>query len=154
MKKVIDFTGITVVFACHDGAGNFLMAKRSNQARDEQGTWDQGGGSLEYGDLIEETLRKEIMEEYCAEVLDFELMGFREVRREQDGVKSHWLAFDYKVLIDPAQVQNGEPHKADEIAWYKLENLPFPMHSQWPIYYEKYKDKLNEPYIKEGDTIE
>ena len=154
MKKGIDFTGITVVFACHDGAGNFLLSKRTPEARDEHGTWAQGGGGLEFGDMLEDTLRKEIQEEFCADVLDFEFLGIREVHRENDGIKSHWIAFDYKVLIDPSQVRNGEPHKAAEIGWFALDNLPSPMYSQWPIFYGKYKDKLNEPYIKESGTIE
>jgi ADP-ribose pyrophosphatase YjhB (NUDIX family) len=154
MKKGIDFTGISVTFACHDGAGNFLLAKRSAQTRDEQGTWDLGGGGLELGDLIEDTLRKEVKEEYCADILDFEQLGMREVHREKDGVKSHWIAFDFKVLLDPAQVQNGEPHKIDELGWFSLHNLPSPLHSQLPFYFEKYTTKLREPYIKESGTIE
>jgi 8-oxo-dGTP pyrophosphatase MutT (NUDIX family) len=145
MKKGVDYTGITVVFACHDGAGNYLFSKRSTQTRDEHGTWDPGGGGLEFGDTIENTLRKEISEEYCTDVLSFEPLGIREVHREHDGVKTHWVAHDFKVLIDPSKVQNGEPHKADEIAWFRLENLPTPMHSQWPIFFSKYKDQLTAP---------
>lgn len=37
MKKGEDFTGITIVFLCHDGEGNFLLAKRGAQCRDENG---------------------------------------------------------------------------------------------------------------------
>jgi ADP-ribose pyrophosphatase YjhB (NUDIX family) len=142
MTKGIDFIGVAVVFACHDGNGNFLFSKRSKECRDEHGTWDPGGGGVEFGDTIEDTLRKEIKEEYCADVLDAEYLGFREVYREQDGVKSHWIAFDYKVLVDPSQVQNGEPHKMDELAWYRLDALPTPMHSQWDIFFDLHKEKL------------
>jgi hypothetical protein len=28
MKKGVDYIGVTVVFACHDGEGNYLFAKR------------------------------------------------------------------------------------------------------------------------------
>jgi len=35
LKKGIDFTGVSIVYFCHDGKGNFLMQKRSQQARDE-----------------------------------------------------------------------------------------------------------------------
>lgn len=37
MQKGVDYTGITVVFCCHDGQGRFVMAKRSNNSRDEAG---------------------------------------------------------------------------------------------------------------------
>jgi 8-oxo-dGTP diphosphatase len=147
MKKGVDFPGVTVVFACHDGEGNFLFAKRSTQARDEHGTWDQGGGALELHDTVEGTLRKEIREEYCTDVLGFEFMGYRDVHREHEGVKTHWIALDFKVLIDPMKVANGEPHKIDDVQWFRLDALPTPMHSQWARFYELYEGKLNASYV-------
>ncbi len=62
--KGADFTGVAIVFFCHHGKGNFIMAKRSQNARDEQGKWDIGGGGLDFGISVEETLKKEIKEEY------------------------------------------------------------------------------------------
>ncbi len=138
MKKGIDYTGITVVFFCHDGQGNFLLAKRSTSCRDEHGRWDPGGGALEVGYSVEETLRKEIFEEYGTSVIDLEFLGYRDVHRE----KTHWIALDFKVRVDRIKVKNNEPHKFDEIGWFKLDNLPQPLHSQMGIYLEKYKDKL------------
>jgi hypothetical protein len=52
MKKGIDCIGNTVVFACHDGQGNYLLSKRSTACRDEHGTWDQGGGGIELHDTV------------------------------------------------------------------------------------------------------
>jgi 8-oxo-dGTP pyrophosphatase MutT (NUDIX family) len=145
MRKGVDYTGNTVVFACHDGEGNFVFSKRSVQCRDEHGTWDPGGGALEFGDTVENTLRKEIREEYCTEVVDYEFLGYRDVHREQNGEKTHWIALDFKVRIDRSKVANGEPHKADEIAWFRLDALPTPMHSQWPIFFKQYREKLMAP---------
>jgi 8-oxo-dGTP pyrophosphatase MutT (NUDIX family) len=118
------------------------MAKRSNQARDEKGCWDIGGGGLEFEDGVEETLKKEILEEYCTEVVSFEFLGYRDVRRENNGVKTHWIALDFKVLVSPETIKIGEPHKFDDIGWFSTDNLPSPLHSQLPTFLEKYKDKL------------
>src|SRR6185295_6821186 len=71
MKKGIDHIGVTVVYFCHDGKGNVLMAKRSANTRDEQGRWDIGGGGVEFGDTVEDTLRKKIKEEYNCDVIGF-----------------------------------------------------------------------------------
>ncbi|HLD39769.1 MAG TPA: NUDIX domain-containing protein [Candidatus Nanoarchaeia archaeon] len=141
-RKGVDFTGITIVFICHDGGGNFLMAKRSKNCRDEQGNWDIGGGSLEFSENILDTLKREIEEEYCTEVLEHEFLGYREVHRENNGVKSHWIAFDFKVKVDKSKVKIGEPHKQDDIGWFTLSNLPAPVHSQFPIFLGRYKNKL------------
>jgi 8-oxo-dGTP pyrophosphatase MutT (NUDIX family) len=143
MKKGEDFTGVSIVFTCHDGKGNYLLAKRGTNCRDEHGTWDPGGGGLEFGDSVEATLRKEIAEEYGADVLAYEFLGFRDVHREQNGRKTHWVALDFKVLVDPAKVKNGEPHKLDEIGWFRLDTLPAPLHSQYPKFLELYKDRLS-----------
>jgi 8-oxo-dGTP pyrophosphatase MutT (NUDIX family) len=142
MQKGVDFIGVSVVYFCHDGKGNVFMAKRSQNARDEKGKWDIGGGGVEFGDTVVETLRKEIMEEYCTEVLDYEFLGYRDVHRENDGKKTHWVTFDFKILVNREKAKNGEPHKFDEAEWFTLKNLPSPIHSQLPMFLEKYKDKL------------
>jgi 8-oxo-dGTP diphosphatase len=142
MKKGVDYTGVTVVYFCHDGQGNFLFSKRSTNCRDEHGCWDEGGGSIEFDHTVEGTLRKEIKEEYCTDVLDYEFLGYSDVHREHEGTKTHWIALDFKVLIDREKVKNGEPHKFDEIGWFRLDKLPSPLHSQTPRRLGLYKDKL------------
>lgn len=142
MQKGFDFIGNSVVYFCHDGKGNVLLAKRSKNARDEQGMWDIGGGGIELGDLAVETLKKEIKEEYCADVLSYEFLGYRDVHREHAGKKTHWIVLDFKALVNREQAKIGEPHKFDDIGWFTLGTLPSPVHSQLPTFLEKYKDKL------------
>lgn len=142
MKKGEDFVGVTIVYACHDGKGNYLFNKRSANCRDEHGRWDPGGGGLEFGDTVEGTLHKEIGEEYCTDVLAYEFLGYRDVHREHDGRPTHWIGLDFKVLVDRGKVANGEPHKFDELGWFRLDNLPTPIHSQYPHFLALYRDKL------------
>ncbi len=142
MKKGSDYTGITIVYACHDGDGNFLFNKRGIKCRDEHGAWDIGGGGLEFGDTVENTLKKEIKEEYCTDVLGYEFLGYRDVHRENDGKPTHWVALDFKVLVDKDKVGNGEPHKFDAVDWFRLNSLPSKTHSQFPNFLNLYKDKL------------
>jgi len=142
MKKGVDYIGVGVVFFCHDGRGNYLLHKRSAATRDDQGTWDVGGGALELHELLEDAMKREIKEEYCADVLEHEFLGFRQVRRDNGTEKAHWLAFDFRVLLDPNQVRNGNPEKIDELGWFRLGEFPTPLHSQLPTGLALYKDKL------------
>lgn len=142
MQKGADYTGVSVVYFCHDGKKNFIMAKRGQNCRDEQGKWDIGGGGVEFGVPIEENLRNEIREEYGTDVLNFEFLGFRDVHREQNGKKTHWVALDFKVLVDKEKAKNGEPHKFDAVEWFTLDTLPSPLHSQLPAFLKKYDSQL------------
>ena len=143
MKKGKDYIGNTVVFICHDGAGNYLLSKRSDNCRDEQGTWDCGGGGIELGDTAEKTVADEISQEYCAQAQEIEFLGYRDVfRTNANGEETHWVALDFKVLIDPSTVANGEPHKFEELVWFRLDALPSPLHSQLPYTIEKYRERL------------
>lgn len=142
MKKGLDFTGISVVFFCHDGKGNILMNQRSQNCRDERGCWDIGGGSLEFGENAVDGVKREIKEEYCVDVLECEFLGYRDVHRVVDGRKSHWLALDYLVRIDSDGVKIGDPEKMDAVGWFTLGTLPSPIHSQFPKFLELYKDRL------------
>ncbi|MFH0890898.1 MAG: NUDIX domain-containing protein [Candidatus Liptonbacteria bacterium] len=142
MIKGKDFVGVCVVYFCHDGKGNFAMHKRSPNTRDEQGRWDVGGGGVELHETVEECLGKEVKEEWGANIVSYEFLGFRDVHRNKDGNPTHWIALDFKVLVDPTQIRNGEPHKFDEIGWFRLDNLPSPRHSQLDYALQKYADKL------------
>jgi len=142
MQKGADFIGVSVIYFCHDDKGRVWLAKRSQNARDEKGNWDIGGGGVEFGDTVVDTLKKEILEEYCTNVLDYEFLGYRDIHRENDGKKTHWVTFDFKVLVDHKKAKIGEPHKFDDAGWFTLKNLPSPIHSQLPMFLEKYKDKL------------
>jgi 8-oxo-dGTP pyrophosphatase MutT (NUDIX family) len=142
LRKGIDCIGITVVYFCHDGAGKFVMAQRSQNARDEQGRWDIGGGGLEFGELVEDTLRREIKEEYSTDVLGHEFLGYRDVHREKEGVPTHWIALDFKARIDPAKVAIGEPHKFDNIGFFTFDTIPKDIHSQLPEFLRLYREKL------------
>ncbi len=143
MRRGIDHIGVGVVFFCHDGNGNFLMSKRSRNTRDEHGRWDPGGGSIELGESVGDALKREIKEEYCTKVIQSDFLGFRDVHRiDEKGNKTHWVVLDFKVLIDKDKVKNGVPNEHEEIGWFKLDNLPSPVHSQFPTFVKNYKHKL------------
>jgi len=142
MKAGIDYPGVSVVFFCHDGNGDFLMNKRSKNCRDEHDRWDIGAGAVRLYENLTDALEREIREEYCTSILNCEFLGYRDVHRQDNEFKTHWVTHDFKVLVDSSKAKNGEPHKFDEIGWFRLDNLPFPLHSQLLHFLEIYKNKL------------
>jgi 8-oxo-dGTP diphosphatase len=143
LHKGISFVGVTTCFFCYDGRGRFFMAKRSQKARDEQGTWDTGGGGLKWGLSAEENMRREVKEEYNGDVLKSSFLGYRDAFRElKDGTKTHWLAIDFAVLVDPEVIRINEPDMFDDSGWFTLDDLPSPLHSLKPEYFKKYDAQL------------
>jgi 8-oxo-dGTP pyrophosphatase MutT (NUDIX family) len=142
MRKGFNFPGVTIVYFCHDGKGNFIMGRRSKNTRDEHGRWDIGAGGLEFGEKIENTLRREVEEEYGTDILVYEFLGFRELHRKHKGETTHWIALDFKVLVDSKKVKNNEPHKFDDVSWFTLETIPTKTHSQLSNFLRNYNEKL------------
>lgn len=125
----IDHIGICVSFVCHDGNGNTLLQKRSQTCRDERGTWDFGGGKMEFGEDFAQAALRELKEEYdCDGEIEYQL-PVANVLRENDGVKTHWINVAFIIKVNPKEVKIGEPKDIDELGWFKLDKLPSPMHS-------------------------
>ncbi len=94
------------------------------------------------GDTIIETLKREIKEEYGTEVLSYEFLGFQDIFRTQETARTHWVALNFLVRVDPQTAHNAEPHKFDDVGWFRLDAFPEPLHSQFPGFLELYQDKI------------
>ena len=90
-KRGVDHIGVNCTFWCHDGNGRVLMHKRSTACRDEHGRWDFGAGSMEFGETFEDTVRREVLEEYGTEPLEIRYVTSVNVLREHNGRSTHWI---------------------------------------------------------------
>jgi ADP-ribose pyrophosphatase YjhB (NUDIX family) len=134
-RRGIDHIGVSASFVIHDGEGNVLLQKRGPNARDENGNWDVGGGAIEFGESIDEALRRELHEELCVEPIDIQCLMVYDAFRELNSVPTHWIAIIHAIQVDPSQIKIGEPDKIDELGWFKSDTLPSPLHSQfWKSY--------------------
>lgn len=135
LKRGVDHIGISASFIVHDGKGRVLLQRRGSGARDENGNWDVGGGAIEFGESIDEAVKREIKEELSVSTLDIKFLSVYDAHRELNGVKTHWVAIMHAVLVDPKKVKIGEPDKIDALDWFTSDNLPSPLHSQfWKSY--------------------
>jgi 8-oxo-dGTP pyrophosphatase MutT (NUDIX family) len=83
------FPGITVIFFCYDEQGQFLLAKRSEHARDEKGAWAPGAGGLKHGERAEDAVRRELQEEYGTTPLRTDFFGYFDVFRKDGDAPTH-----------------------------------------------------------------
>lgn len=130
-RRGVDHIGVSACAVIHDGEGRILMMKRGPKARDERGNWDICGGAIEFGESIDEALKREIQEELCCEPLEIDFITAYDAHREHEGSKTHWIALIHAVKVNPAEVKIGEPHKIAEIGWFTVDTLPLPRHTQF-----------------------
>ncbi len=125
MKIGFDCIGIVVATLCHDGQGNYAMMKRSSKSRDSHGFWDFGGGTVEFGEKLEETLVREVKEEFGVVPISYTQIGTRDIIDTE--AKKHWIGVFYKVEVDRDTVYNAEPETHEDLQWFKLPDVPSPL---------------------------
>lgn len=104
---------------------------------------------MKHGQSVEESMLREIKEEYDADPLGYEFLGYFDAFREQPGKgMTHWLALCFAVHVDSKQVKINEPEMVDDYGWYDLENLPNPLHSQFGVFMEKHGAALKKAMQK------
>lgn len=130
-RRGIDHIGVGIVAVVHDGHGRILLMKRGQKARDEQGRWDVCGGAIEFGETIDQAIKREVAEELCTEPTEVVFLSAYDAHREHNGDKTHWVQVVHAVQVDPTKIAIGEPHKIDELEWFAIDSLPTPLHSQF-----------------------
>jgi ADP-ribose pyrophosphatase YjhB (NUDIX family) len=106
--------------------GIYFLSKRGQQAKNEKGTWEGPGGSVEFGESMEDALRREMKEEY-----DIEIEIVKKFPAEDHFIpeeKQHWVATTFWARIKKGyEPKIMEPHKCDAIGWFDLDSLPSPL---------------------------
>lgn len=119
-----DYIGIGAgVLLLNEDESKTLLLLRGKNAKNEPGTWSRPGGTIEYGETIEQCLRREVREEIGVEITDLEYMHVVDhfVREKNE----HWIALGYKGKIAPGQTpRNMEPNKCDDVRWFAKSELP------------------------------
>jgi mutator protein MutT len=126
MKKGIDYIGVSAGAMIFNGNGELFLSKRSQNCKNERGHWETPGGGVELGETLEAAVRREIMEEYGAEIEIVEQFPAADHLIPAEG--QHWVATTFLARFKPGHTPKiMESDKCDEIGWFPLNNLPQPL---------------------------
>lgn len=140
MKKGIDYIGVSAGAMIFNEAGELFLSKRSQNTKNEKGHWETPGGGVDFGETLEDAARREIMEEYGAEIDIIEQWpaGDHIIPDEHQ----HWVATTFLAKFKEGQEPKiMEPEKCDAIGWFKLTELPQPLSIITKIDLEHYHER-------------
>lgn len=122
MKKGVDFIGVGVGAVIVGQEGKVFLAKRGREARNEIGKWEFPGGSVEFGETLEQALVREVVEEYGFTIEVEELLDVVDHLIPEEN--QHWVSPTFICRVKNGTPRIREPHKCDEIGWFALDQIP------------------------------
>ena len=145
MKKGIDYIGVGAGAMIFNDQGMLFLSKRSMLAKNEKGYWETPGGTVDFGETLEQAARREMLEEYGADIDIIEQWEAEDHIIPEDN--QHWIAVTFLAKFKPGQEPRIlEPHKCDAIGWFALDNLPAPLSIITKLDIKRY----NEKYIRKN----
>ena len=121
MEKGIDYIGVGSGAIIINQDGKIFLAKRGPEARNESGKWDFPGGSVEFGERLEDAITREIKEEHAFEIEALELLEICNHIIEEES--QHWVSPTFICKVKQGEPRICEPGKCDEIGWFTLEEI-------------------------------
>lgn len=142
MKPGVDYIGVSVgAFIVNDKAEVLLM-KRSQHAKNEKGKWEAPGGAVEFGETLEEAIRREMREELGIEIEILTQWLAKDHIIPED--KQHWVPTTFLVKVAKGYTpKNIEPLKHDDIKWFAPDNFPTPLSLITQMNLKDYKKYLS-----------
>lgn len=125
MKRGIDYIGVGVGAIILNQNGQLFLACRGPLAKNERGLWEFPGGSVEFGERLEDALKREIREEYGIEIEIGPLIDIVDHILPEEG--QHWVSPTYLCWLTGGEPQILEPGKCTAIGWFDVEYPPSPL---------------------------
>lgn len=125
MKRGVDYVGVGVGAMVFNDAGEVFLSQRGPLAKNERGTWEFPGGSVEFGERLIDALKREFREEYGMEIEVGALLAVDDHILPEEG--QHWVSPTYLARqVGPAP-RILELGKCSAIGWFRLDALPRPL---------------------------
>lgn len=122
MKRGVDYIGVGVGALIIDEAGRLFLAKRGPKAKNERGLWEFPGGSVEFGERLQDALIREMEEEYGIIIAIDALFAVTDHLLPNEG--QHWVSPSYLCHIVSGAPVIREPDKCSAIGWFALDDIP------------------------------
>lgn len=125
MQAGHDYIGVGVGALVLNDKGEAFLAQRGPQAKNERGSWEFPGGSLDWGERLEDAIVREFAEEYGMIIVVERLLHVVDHLLPDEG--QHWVSPTYLARHVGGEPRIVEPEKCSAIGWFALDALPSPL---------------------------
>lgn len=122
MKAGIDYIGVGVGAMILNEENKMLLLLKRKKARNEGGKWCFLGGEVEFGETLEQAVKREAKEEIGCEIEIEKLL--KVVDHIIPAEKQHWCNPIFKAKITDGIPKNMEPEKFEKMEWFSIQELP------------------------------
>jgi len=120
MKRGKDFIGVGVGAVLINMNEEILLLLRKKSP--EVGCWTIPGGTVEFGETIEDAILRELKEELGIESKIIKLLRVTNHILKEEGV--HWVSPAFLVKLLNGTPTNKEPESHSDINWFPVNALP------------------------------
>lgn len=122
MRKGVDYIGIGTGAVIFNDSGEVFLAKRGPGARNERHRWEFPGGSVEFGETLEQALKREINEEFGFQIEIVRLLDVVDHILPEE--KQHWVSPTFLCRYRSGTPVIREPRKCEAIGWFAVDSIP------------------------------
>ncbi len=102
--------------------GRLLLVKRKKAP--EAGHWSLPGGKVDFGERVEDAIRREIAEEVGVTIELLRPLGLVEMIGIDE---EHWVSPIHLARVVAGEAANREPEKLEAVLWWPLTAPPAPL---------------------------
>jgi mutator protein MutT len=121
MKSGKNYIGVGVGALILNEKGELFLSRRGEKSRNEVGLWEFPGGEVEFGEKLEEAVKREVREEFGFSVkIIKQLNTFDHILGENE----HWIAVAFLCEHESGEAEIQEPGKCAEFGWFEISSIP------------------------------
>ncbi len=116
------FVGVGVGAIVFNPEGKVFLAKRGQEASNDQGLWAWPGGEVEFGEMLTTAIQRELLEEFDMVIEPIcQIAAFDHLL---DDGQEHWVSVAFIALHISGEPYIKEPGKCSNFGWFSLDRLP------------------------------
>ena len=120
MNRGTDYIGLAATAVILNDNNEILLLQRNKAP--EAGNWSVPGGAVEFGETMENALKRELREELGIEIEIIKPLTFTD--HIPAPKSTHWVVATFLAKVTSGEVINKEPEKHQQLAWFSPTDIP------------------------------